>query len=188
MLCLVESQGFPQTWAFIFPAGAAPGVGPGDIIEHKGRGADGGSTNRWMGVFISRTGIAWRRSQSRSRLLCGPLDMADTMAPSSSEEAYAGQPARSRESNGRNHACKANKWGEIRGGIATMANARGQLWDNYGTTMGQLWDNYGTTYGTTHFLQVFVHFAIFERKIKVFFFGDPKCARPTKIQGFKVVP
>ena len=76
------------------------------------------------------------------------------------------------------------KWGEI----AAMANARGQLWDNYGTTMGQLWDNYGTTYGTTHFLQVFVHFAIFGRKIKVFLFEDPKCARPKKIQGFEVVP
>ena len=51
-----------------------------------------------------------------------------------------------------------------------MANARGQLWDNYGTTMGQLWDNYGTTYGTTHFLQVFVHFTIFRKKIQVFRF------------------
>ena len=69
-----------------------------------------------------------------------------------------------------------------------MANARGQLWDNYGTTMGQLWDNYGTTYGTTHFLQVFVHFTIFERKSKFFVFGESKCARPKKIQCFRVVP
>ena len=115
--------------------------GPPTATLNIGARGGGNFTNRWMGVFISRTGIAWRRSQSRSRLLCGPLNMADTTAQSSSEEAYAGQPACRWESNGRNHVCKTDKWGEI----ATMANTRGpamgQLWDNYGTTMGQLWDN-----------------------------------------------
>ena len=65
-----------------------------------------------MGVFISRTGIdismmamnmecqnSCIRSAvcgpdiTRSRLLCGPLDMADTTAQWSKEEAYAGQRA-----------------------------------------------------------------------------------------------
>ena len=161
--------------------------GPPTATLNIGARGGGNFTNRWMGVFISRTGIAWRRSQSRSRLLCGPLNMADTTAQSSSEEADAGQPARSREANGRNHMCKTNRGRDSHHG-ERQGPAMGQLWDNYGTTMGQLWDNYGTTYGTTHFLQVFVHFAIFGRKIKVFLFEDPKCARPKKIQGFEVVP
>ena len=154
--------------------------GPPTATLNIGARGGGNFTNRWMGVFISRTGIAWRRSQSRSRLLCGPLDMAGTTAPSSSEEAYAGQLARSWESNGRNHARKTNKWGEI----DTMPRARGQLWDNYGTTMGQLWDNYGTTYGTTHFLQVFVHFAIWERKSKFSFLETPNAL---ELRKYKVL-
>ena len=40
MLCLLERQGFPQKCAFIFPAGTAPGVAPGAIIEHGGEGAE----------------------------------------------------------------------------------------------------------------------------------------------------
>ena len=73
---------------------------------------------------------------------------------------------------------------QIGGEIATMANARGQLWDNYGTTMGQLWDNYGTTYGTTHFLQVFVHFAIWGRKSKFSFLETPNAL---ELRKYKVL-
>ena len=61
----------------------------------------------------------------------------------SNEEAYAGQPACA-AGNQMAETARA-KW---KGGqIANMANARGQLWDSYGTAMGQLWDNYGTTMG-----------------------------------------
>ena len=39
MLCLMEGQGFPQEWAFIFPAGTALGVDlPPGNIEHWGAG------------------------------------------------------------------------------------------------------------------------------------------------------
>ena len=38
MLCLMEGQGFPQKWAFIFPAGTAPGVAPNGNIEYRGEG------------------------------------------------------------------------------------------------------------------------------------------------------
>ena len=38
MLCLMESQGFPQRWAFIFPAETALGMDPNGNIEHLGGG------------------------------------------------------------------------------------------------------------------------------------------------------
>ena len=39
--------------------------GPPTATLNIGARGGGNLTNRWMGVFISRTGIAWRRSQSQ---------------------------------------------------------------------------------------------------------------------------
>ena len=83
------------------------------------------------------------------------------------------------------------KWGEL----ATMANARGQLWASYGPAMGQLWDNYGTTMGQlwdnlwdNPFSAGFRAFRDLGKENQNFSFLETKCDGPKKIQGFRVVP
>ena len=65
MLCLLESPGFPQKWAFIFPAGTALGVGPPATSLNMGARGGENFTSRWMGVFISRTGITEGRLKNQ---------------------------------------------------------------------------------------------------------------------------